>query len=76
MNYNKKFKIWVTGREMDKNMIYHTTIHQWIGTMNFINNKFKWEMIIVFDNEGTNVEVKRYYNYDNKKSFPQSKNEI
>lgn len=44
--------------------------------MNYINTTYpEWQMIIVFD-KTTGTELKRCYNFDNKKTFPQSTNEL
>lgn len=72
----RKLRIWVTGRELEKNLMYRVTHKEWVKTMNYINRQYPlWEMVIIYDRE-SNEELKRYYNYDNKKTFPISIHEV
>lgn len=77
MSKVRKLRLWVTGREMPKDkLMFRVTHNEWVKSMNFINREHpKWEMIIVYDKE-SNEELKRYYNYDNKKTFPTSIHEV
>lgn len=69
-------RVWVTGRQMPKNLQYNTTKVGWVKTCQFVNKEHPlWEMIVIYEKE-SNTELKRYYNYDNKKTFPQSIYEI
>lgn len=75
MSNDSKVRLWVTGREMEKNLMYRVTRKEWVKTMKYIDANYKWEMVIIYEKE-SNLELKRYYNYDNKKTFPESIHEI
>lgn len=65
-----KVRVWVTGRKLEKHLTYNVTRKEWVKTIDYVNGKYPlWEMIIIYDKESNN-ELKRYYNYDNKKTYP------
>ena len=65
-----KVRVWVTGRGLKTNLVYNVTRKEWVKTVDYVNEKYPlWEMIVIYEKE-SNSELKRYYNYDNKKTYP------
>lgn len=76
MNKGKKVRLWITGRQLKSNLVFNVTKKEWVKTLNYVNSTYPlWEMVVIYDKE-SNTELKRYYNYDNKKTFPVSPDEI
>lgn len=72
----KKVRIWVTGKDLPKNLIFRENRNGFMRTMNFINRAHtEWSMIIVYDKASGN-ELKRYFNFDNCKTFPMNASEV
>lgn len=70
-----KYRIWASGKNMNKNIILHETNRLWIRTIDYIHKTYDWDLIIVY-NAKENKELGRYYNFDNKKTYPKFVNEL
>ncbi|MDM1399010.1 hypothetical protein HX049_17900 [Myroides odoratimimus] len=72
----KKVRVWVLMPEGEQNLQFNTTRTGWLKTCNYVkSNHPNWQMLVIYSKED-NRELNRYYNYNNKKTFPTSIYEI
>lgn len=72
--------VWATGKNLNapsgKNQVRYFTRSKnnaWYETFEFMNKNYpQWEVSIIYivEADGTHTEKLKYYNFDNKKTYP------
>lgn len=79
IDLNEKLRVWVTSNEDktfstgSKTLVFNVKRKEFFKLMQFIDREHKiWTMVIVYSKIGgkTGTELKRYYNFDKKRTFP------
>lgn len=85
INLDTKIRVWVTSDKDrtfstgSKTLVFNIKKKEFIKLMKFIDSKHSiWTMAIVYSKKGdsTGTELKRYYNFENKRTFPADLSEI
>ena len=86
VDLNEKIRVWVTSDKDrtfstgSKTLVFNIKKKEFLKLMKFIDSKHsQWTMAIVYSKQGDSkagTELKRYYNFENKRTFPADLSEI
>ena len=82
VDLNEKIRVWVTSDKDrtfstgSKTLVFNIKKKEFIKLMKFIDSKHSiWTMAIVYI-KSENTELKRYYNFENRRTFPIDNNDF
>lgn len=85
VDLNEKIRVWVTSDKDrsfssgTKTLVFNIKKKEFFRLMKFIDKDHSiWTMVIVYNKTGgnTGTEIKRYYNFENKRTFPTGINDF